>query len=191
MRPGCRSRWRCRRSGTSRRPPSIRASERCRTRFAGLSSRVRIRATRAPGLRSMGCMTTSTRSRSRSPSTPPTSQRRRQVGARRPACTSSLARVGTATAATRPTSGVVVDLSRLASVHVTAGQAVVGAGARLGNIYDRPRSSRPRHSCRHVPERRHRRPRTRRRLRPRLARMGARVGQRPLASRSSPPTARS
>ena len=33
------------------------------------------------------------------------------------------------------TSGVVVDLSRLASVHVTAGQAVVGAGARLGNIY--------------------------------------------------------
>ena len=33
------------------------------------------------------------------------------------------------------TSGVVVDLSRLASVHVTAGQAIVGAGARLGNIY--------------------------------------------------------
>ena len=34
------------------------------------------------------------------------------------------------------TSGVVVDLSRLAGVSVGAGQAVVGAGARLGNIYD-------------------------------------------------------
>src|SRR5439155_5408477 len=34
------------------------------------------------------------------------------------------------------TPGVVVDLSKLAGVRVTAGQAVVGAGARLGNIYD-------------------------------------------------------
>ena len=34
------------------------------------------------------------------------------------------------------TSGVVVDLSRLAGVRVAGGQAVVGAGARLGNIYD-------------------------------------------------------
>jgi FAD/FMN-containing dehydrogenase len=34
------------------------------------------------------------------------------------------------------TPGVVVDLSRLAAVHVTAGQAVVGPGARLGNIYN-------------------------------------------------------
>ena len=34
------------------------------------------------------------------------------------------------------TSGVVVDLSKLAGVHVTAGQVVVGPGARLGNIYD-------------------------------------------------------
>jgi FAD/FMN-containing dehydrogenase len=33
------------------------------------------------------------------------------------------------------TTGVVVDLSRLASVRVVAGQAVVGPGARLGNIY--------------------------------------------------------
>jgi FAD/FMN-containing dehydrogenase len=34
------------------------------------------------------------------------------------------------------TSGVVVDLSGLAGVRLAAGQAVVGAGARLGNIYD-------------------------------------------------------
>ena len=34
------------------------------------------------------------------------------------------------------TPGVVVDLSRLAAVHVSAGQAVVGPGARLGNIYN-------------------------------------------------------
>jgi len=34
------------------------------------------------------------------------------------------------------TSGVVVDLSRLAGVRVIAGRAAVGAGARLGNIYD-------------------------------------------------------
>ncbi|MFL5929156.1 MAG: FAD-binding oxidoreductase [Gaiellaceae bacterium] len=34
------------------------------------------------------------------------------------------------------TAGVVVDLSELAAVHVAAGQAVVGAGARLGDIYD-------------------------------------------------------
>jgi FAD/FMN-containing dehydrogenase len=34
------------------------------------------------------------------------------------------------------TTGVVVDLSKLASVHVTAGHAVVGPGARLGNIYN-------------------------------------------------------
>ncbi len=34
------------------------------------------------------------------------------------------------------TSGVVVDLSRLATVRVTNGKAVIGPGARLGNIYD-------------------------------------------------------
>ena len=34
------------------------------------------------------------------------------------------------------TTGVVVDLSRLAGVHISAGQAVVGPGARLGNIYN-------------------------------------------------------
>jgi hypothetical protein len=34
------------------------------------------------------------------------------------------------------TRGVVVDLSRLAGVGVTAGQAVVGTGARLGTIYN-------------------------------------------------------
>jgi FAD/FMN-containing dehydrogenase len=33
------------------------------------------------------------------------------------------------------TSGVVVDLSKLASVRVSAGKAIVGPGARLGNIY--------------------------------------------------------
>jgi FAD/FMN-containing dehydrogenase len=33
------------------------------------------------------------------------------------------------------TSGVVVDLSRLAAVHLAGSRAVVGAGARLGNIY--------------------------------------------------------
>jgi len=34
------------------------------------------------------------------------------------------------------TSGVVVDLSRLATVDVAAGEAVIGPGARLGTIYD-------------------------------------------------------
>ena len=34
------------------------------------------------------------------------------------------------------TTGVVVDLSKLAGVQVTGGQAVVGPGARLGNIYN-------------------------------------------------------
>ena len=34
------------------------------------------------------------------------------------------------------TSGVVIDLSRLAGVHVSGSRAFVGAGARLGNIYD-------------------------------------------------------
>jgi FAD/FMN-containing dehydrogenase len=34
------------------------------------------------------------------------------------------------------TSGVVVDLSRLAGVHLSGPRAVVGAGARLGNIYE-------------------------------------------------------
>jgi FAD/FMN-containing dehydrogenase len=34
------------------------------------------------------------------------------------------------------TAGVVVDLSRLAGVHVAAGQVVTGPGARLGNIYN-------------------------------------------------------
>ncbi|HEX6701364.1 MAG TPA: FAD-binding oxidoreductase [Gaiellaceae bacterium] len=34
------------------------------------------------------------------------------------------------------TPGVVVDLSRLAGVRVTPGRAVIGPGARLGNIYD-------------------------------------------------------
>src|SRR4051812_24928973 len=33
------------------------------------------------------------------------------------------------------TTGVVVDLSRLAGVHVVDGHAIVGAGARLGTIY--------------------------------------------------------
>ena len=34
------------------------------------------------------------------------------------------------------TRGVVVDLSRLAGVHVAAGKATVGPGARLGNVYN-------------------------------------------------------
>ena len=34
------------------------------------------------------------------------------------------------------TTGVVVDLSRLATVRIVAGQAIVGPGARLGNIYN-------------------------------------------------------
>ena len=34
------------------------------------------------------------------------------------------------------TTGVVVDLSRLASVHVGSGTAAIGPGARLGDIYD-------------------------------------------------------
>lgn len=34
------------------------------------------------------------------------------------------------------TSGVVVDLSRVSGVHLAGSRAVVGAGARLGNIYD-------------------------------------------------------
>ncbi len=34
------------------------------------------------------------------------------------------------------TSGVVVDLSKLAAVHVSAGQATAGPGARLGNVYN-------------------------------------------------------
>jgi FAD/FMN-containing dehydrogenase len=34
------------------------------------------------------------------------------------------------------TSGVVVDLSRLAGVHLSGSRAAVGAGARLGNIYE-------------------------------------------------------
>jgi len=34
------------------------------------------------------------------------------------------------------TSGVVVDLSRLVGVHLSGSRAVVGAGARLGNIYE-------------------------------------------------------
>jgi FAD/FMN-containing dehydrogenase len=34
------------------------------------------------------------------------------------------------------TSGVIVDLSKLATVHVSAGNAIVGPGARLGNIYN-------------------------------------------------------
>ena len=35
------------------------------------------------------------------------------------------------------TTGVVVDLSRLAGISVAPGRATIGAGARLGNIYDR------------------------------------------------------
>ncbi|HZQ16320.1 MAG TPA: FAD-binding oxidoreductase [Gaiellaceae bacterium] len=35
------------------------------------------------------------------------------------------------------TTGVVVDLSRLAGIAVKPGRATIGAGARLGNIYDR------------------------------------------------------
>jgi len=34
------------------------------------------------------------------------------------------------------TSGVVVDLSHLAAIHLSGTRAVVGAGARLGNVYD-------------------------------------------------------